>query len=311
MTGAAPRTALVIVNYGSAELIAANYAALGVGSVGARIIVVDNRKSRPDTDAIRELCRAHRWTLLENASNLGFGAASNIGVHAALGDGCDVVILANPDLRMTLPVIAELAAACRTDPDTAVSPIVLQQEGRVWFSGGLVLVDEGRTTTRAGSDSAQAGGWLAGTCVAVHASLWTRAGGFAPEYFLYWEDVDLSWRIAEVGGALRVRPDLTVVHAVGGTQGSEGKSPLYVRYNCRNRLLFAAQHLDAAQQRLWVRTSARYAKNVLLRGGRRSFVRRAVPLLWAATAGTLAGLRELRTAAVHAPGRLSQAAPRP
>jgi hypothetical protein len=34
---------------------------------------------------------------------------------------------------------------------------------------------------------------------------------------------------------------------------------------------------------------------VLLRGGRRAFARRAVPLLWAAAGGTLSGLRALRT----------------
>ncbi len=290
------RTALVVVNYASADLIDENYGDLDLASVRAALIVVDNRRSAEDTEAMREVCRRHGWRLIENDENLGFGIATNMGVDAALADGCDVAIMANPDLRLTLPVIEALAESCRTSPDTALSPTVLQDEGRVWFSGGLVLVDEGRTTTKPGSDSAQPGGWLAGTCVAVSAELWRRVGGFSPEYFLYWEDVDLSWRITEAGGSLRVRDDLVAVHSVGATQGSGGKSPVYVRYNCRNRLIFAARHLDRERQRIWARGSIGYAKVMLLRAGRERFAREALPLVWAAVGGTASGLRELRRA---------------
>jgi N-acetylglucosaminyl-diphospho-decaprenol L-rhamnosyltransferase len=291
------RTALVVVNYASAELIEENYGDLELESVGAELVLVDNRKTLRDTEAMRELALRQGWRLIENDENLGFGIASNQGVDAAIAAGADVAILANPDLRLTLPVIRDLADAVRADPSTALSPTVLEEEGRVWFAGGLVLLDEGRTTTRAGSDSAQPGGWLAGTCVAISASLWRKAGGFSSEYFLYWEDVDLSWRITEAGGFLLVRDDLQVVHAVGATQGGGGKSPTYIRYNCRNRLIFAARHLDPERQRVWARRSFHYAKVMILRSGRERFVRQAVPIVWAAVEGTASGLRELRRSA--------------
>ena len=123
----------------------------------------------------------------------------------------------------------------------------------------------------------------------VHEELWQRLGGFDDAYFLYWEDVDLSWRCREVGGRLGVRTDLSVVHSVGGTQRDVGKSPIYVYYNCRNRMVFAAKHLPRRTVVDWLVRSPGYAWRVVQRGGLRDLARRPFPLIWAAFRGTAAG----------------------
>ena len=63
----------------------------------------------------------------------------------------------------------------------------------------------------------------------MHADLWRAVGGFDEDYFLYWEDVDLSLRLLRAGAALEVRHDLEVVHDVGATSHdrAEGKSAVY------------------------------------------------------------------------------------
>lgn len=83
--------------------------------------------------------------------------------------------------------------------------------------------------------------------------------------------------------------DVVAVHSVGGTQQSGGKSPTYVYYNCRNRLLFAGTHLSRHDRRSWAVLSPKYAWAVMGRGGRRALARRAVPLFVAAVRGTMAG----------------------
>jgi len=127
----------------------------------------------------------------------------------------------------------------------------------------------------------------------VHHDLWRTLGGFDARYFLYWEDVDLSWRARRAGADLAVVKDVTVFHDVGGTQkhGQDGsaKSPVYVYYNCRNRLVFAAQHLGRLDRTRWLLTSPRYAWAVLQRGGRRALARSPLRLIWAAVGGTVAG----------------------
>ena len=42
-------------------------------------------------------------------------------------------------------------------------------------------------------------GWLTGACLAVSKRVWQATGGFDPDYFLYWEDVDYSQRAKAVG----------------------------------------------------------------------------------------------------------------
>lgn len=130
----------------------------------------------------------------------------------------------------------------------------------------------------------------------VGRELWEELGGFDEEYFLYWEDVDLSVRATRIGAALIVETGATAVHDEGGTQhGHEQKSDLYYYFNIRNRLLFAARNLPPADIRRWLRSTPAESWQILLRGGRRQFLRRTGP--WrAALRGTRDGRRYARRA---------------
>jgi GT2 family glycosyltransferase len=97
-------------------------------------------------------------------------------------------------------------------------------------------------------------------------AVWDALGGFADAFFLYWEDVDLTYRWKR-RGALVVEPGATVVHAVGATQGSVGKSLGYTYYNARNRMIFAARHLGVAGMWTWLRSSRAYAEELVARSG--------------------------------------------
>ena len=55
-------------------------------------------------------------------------------------------------------------------------------------------------------------GFLSGACLAMPRDTWLRCGGFAEQFFMYHEDVDLSLRLRLAGGRLGVEPAAVVEH---------------------------------------------------------------------------------------------------
>lgn len=281
--------ALVVVNHRSHALLQRNLAAT-VDGLDARVVIVDNRSTDEERDAVQKVTDAHGWDLV-TAANDGFGAGVNRGVARARELGCDVFLVVNPDLELDPATARGLLDAARRDPGALVGPRILRPDGTVWFAGGDLDTATGRTRTRpdlVGPSPA----WLTGACLSLHDELWSRVGGFSDAYFMYWEDIDLSARVRAAGGRLVVEHALTAVHDVGGTQDSAGsrrKSDLYYRHNCRGRLVFAARNLDRAAVRAWALRSVGYARTVVLRGGKRQLLRSPGPL-WAVVRGTAEGL---------------------
>jgi GT2 family glycosyltransferase len=296
MTGVSPPVpalsgvAVVVVNYGSSALLAENLAGTPLGRSGVSVVVVDNRTTDGERRAVRRLSSENGWSLVEMDLNRGFGAGMNAGVRRARETGHHTFLLLNPDATIDVEGLTTLVAQVRADPMTMVSPVIDRPDGTPWFRGARVDVAGGRTRLTDGVGPDVLDPWLAGTCLVVHRDLWDLLGGFDEDYFLYWEDVDISWRCTAVGGRLVVRDDVRAVHSVGGTQGTSGKSPTYYYWNTRNRLLFAAQHLPRRDVVRWALRTPRYARDVLLRGGRRQFLR-PLPPVSAAVRGSMSGLR--------------------
>lgn len=283
------KLALIVVSYGSLELLQANLAECDPRPIADEIVVVDNYTTEADLGATIELAEWMGWNLVTTDRNLGFGAGVNAGVTRARELGCRVFLLLNPDARIEPSAVQELYDECVARPDSMIAPRIFHADGSTWFSGATVLVNQGRTSTRSDSDSSAPGGWLSGACLIVHEQLWDTLGGFDDDYFLYWEDIDLSWRCTEAGGHLIVRNDISAVHSVGGSYQGIGKSPAYVYYNCRNRMLFATKHLSHRQVLSWMLRGPAYAWRVSMRGGRRAFVKRPAAMVGAALRGTFSG----------------------
>ena len=146
----------------------------------------------------------------------------------------------NPDATIDADSVRVLLAASRADPRALIGP-----RSRPERRDDLVLgrrAGPTRTGPRDGRAPTELDGdrtWQTGACFLATIAMWDEVGGFDDDYFMYWEDIDLSWRWRDAGGTLILLADATAVHDAGGTQAGAGKSPLYVYFNCRNRLLFA------------------------------------------------------------------------
>ena len=257
-------------------------------AVIGRVVVVDNPSSVEETSRIRDLCTTNAWSLVELPRNAGFGAGVNAGVARARELDCTRVLALNPDATIDADSVRVLLAASGADPRALIAPRIVRSDGTVWFSGAVL--DPRNGTTRRAREAELAGDrtWQTGACFMATIAMWDEVGGFDDDYFMYWEDIDLSWRWRDAGGTLILLPDATAVHDAGGTQAGAGKSSLYVYFNCRNRLLFARKRFASRYGRRWWPGSIAYAWNVATRGSRRMLAKHPL-LLWSAFRGTLAG----------------------
>ncbi len=60
-------------------------------------------------------------------------------------------------------------------------------------------------------------GWVSGGALMIRRTLFTELGGFDPQFFLYWEDVDLCRRAREAGWRVVLLPQAGVLHQRGGS----------------------------------------------------------------------------------------------
>ena len=92
-----------------------------------------------------------------------------------------------------------------------------------------------------------------GNGMAMRSELGHELGWFDDDFFLYYEDTDLSWRIRARGYAIRYEPTAVLRHVHAASSG-EG-SPLFVFHVDRNRLLMLTKD---ASLRLALKAVLRY-----------------------------------------------------
>jgi GT2 family glycosyltransferase len=122
------KLSVVIVTWNSAADIDACIDSINFGWE-FEVIVVDNASG----DAtVQNLRGHHHLKLVENASNLGYARANNQGIRLATGE---YVLLLNPDTRVELGSLDALSAYLDEHPQIgAVAPQLVSPEGTTQFS---------------------------------------------------------------------------------------------------------------------------------------------------------------------------------
>jgi GT2 family glycosyltransferase len=196
------RLSVIVVTYRSAPALEALLPALERElEAGDELLVVDN-------DGSGAAAAAAGARVLRNAANVGFAAACNQGAAAATGD---LLVFLNPD---AIPQPGFRAAIADGHGFDAWMGLVLDGE-RVNTSGGVTHFTAIAWAGQAGAPVAAVDpaprpvGFLSGACLAIPRARWI---GFAPEFFMYHEDVDLSLRLRLAGARIGVVPDVVVDH---------------------------------------------------------------------------------------------------
>ncbi|MEW6756070.1 MAG: glycosyltransferase family 2 protein [Candidatus Latescibacterota bacterium] len=225
----APDVTVVVVHHRTPRLLEQCLAHLQACPPRARLetLVVDN--ASPDRQVAPAAARFGQVRFHRNARNLGFAAACNQGLRLGQGRSC---LLLNPDVRIDGPAIDGLVELLDRHPEAGVAaPRLTHLDGSLQFScrrfpslravllRGLhlrrlapgavdryLMADWDHATYRAVD-------WVIGACVLVRRAAVEAVGGFDEGFFLYYEDVDLCFRLGQAGWTVLYDPRLTVSHA--------------------------------------------------------------------------------------------------
>ena len=179
------------------------------------LVVVDNDSGDGSAERIRR--EVPGVTVVESGSNLGFAGGCNLGVRHATGE---FVAFINNDARPDAGWVRAAVEAFDADRTVAsVASKVLDWDGRTvdYVDGSLTWFGMGykREVGEPVSDR-----WDAprdvlfgtGAAMFVRADVYEEVGGFDERFFMFYEDVDLGWRLNLLGHRVRYVPGSVAYH---------------------------------------------------------------------------------------------------
>lgn len=228
-----PQISVIIVSYNCLHVLrfALDTLRQAMRNVAAEVIVVDNASA----DGTADFLRGHYpWVRLLEHSNDGFGVANNVGIAAARGR---IIVLLNPDTIVPRTLLADVADHFERHPGSGAMGVrMINGRGRFLRESkrgypsvgaaffkvtGLWKLNRRSATLNAyylGNISEFGQGpvpSLPGAFMAFEASILERTQAFDENYFMYFEDTDLSWRMHNCSTGNIYRGDITIVHFKG------------------------------------------------------------------------------------------------
>lgn len=207
------------------------------------VCVVDNASTDTTIEYIRS--KFPQVKIIQNDYNLGYAAGNNIGFEASKNS--DYIAILNPDTEVDVNWLDELVKPMESNPSIGMttSKILLYNDRNVINTCGIIAHFTGLTFCRGLYESTErysaiesvAG--VSGCSFLIRTSLAKNLGLFDPDFFMYNEDTELSWRVLLAGYEILTVPSSKVYHKY-----KSNISPTKYFYLERNRYLMLLIHYD-------------------------------------------------------------------
>jgi GT2 family glycosyltransferase len=191
--------------------------------INAEIIVIDNNSTDDSCKMMQD--RFPEITLLQNKENVGFSKANNQAVKIATGE---YVCILNPDTAVSEDTFIQcinyaeatpkmgalgiymldgtgnfLPESKRNIPTPTVSLLKLTGFTKKYYANHIEPEARGEVAV------------LAGAFMFLKRNLYNEVGGFDEDYFMYGEDIDLSYKITKAGYKNHYLGNTEILHYKG------------------------------------------------------------------------------------------------
>ena len=220
-----------------------------ITSIDAEIIVVDNDSSDDSCDMVKQ--KFPSVTLISNKENVGFAKANNQGVKIAKGE---YVCILNPDTVIAEDTFIKLLEFAKTKSDIGaigcklidgsgkflpeskrnvpVVKVALQKlfgNGKNYYANHLNENETGKVDV------------LVGAFMFLKRDVYIKVKGFDEDYFMYGEDIDLSYKLLQSGFQNYYFGETTCIHYKGESTAKDKK---YTERFYKAMKLFYKKHFN-------------------------------------------------------------------
>lgn len=240
---------VVILNYNVSHFLQLCISSVlaATKDIDAEIIVVDNKSSDDSCAMVKSVFPGVK--LIENQENWGFSKGNNIGVAEAKGD---YLCILNPDTVVAEDIFVRLLnfvtskqnigiVGCqlidgkgeflpeskRNVPTAKIAFQKMIGYAENYYNLALDKDDCGKTDV------------LVGAFMVIKREVYNKVGGFDEDYFMYGEDIDLSFKMLKAGYNNYYFGEVTIIHFKGE---STLKDKVYARRFYEAMEIFYKKH---------------------------------------------------------------------
>ncbi len=283
------RLSIVIVNYNVRHFLeqALGSVRRALQDIKGEVWVVDNHSVDDSVRMVRE--RFPEVNLIANTNNPGFAVANNQAIRQCSGE---FVLLLNPDTLVEEDTFHRCLTFMDTHPEAgALGVKLIDGSGKYlpeskrgfpspWVAfcktvGLSALFPKSALFNRYYLGHLNAAETheidvLAGCFMFIRRDALNQSGLLDEAFFMYGEDIDLSYRLAETGYKNYYFPETSIIHYKG--ESTKKGSLNYVRTFYQAMIIFAGKHFTGRRASLfifmlhgaiWLRASLTLARNVV------------------------------------------------
>lgn len=249
------KVAIVILNWNGKKLLQQFLPNVIEHSIAfAEVYVADNNSDDDSVEFVRN--NFPDVKIIQNAANGGYAKGYNDCLQHI---DADIFALVNSDIEVSenwLPPIIEQFN--QNEQIAAIQPKILDYKDKTKFeyagaAGGFVDAlgypyCRGRVFQTLEEDNGQYNDnidifWASGACFFIRSEVFKQLNGFDEDYFSHQEEIDLCWRIHNLGLTIKYVGASTVYHVGGATLSNINPKKTYL--NFRNSLFTLLKNLPA------------------------------------------------------------------
>jgi GT2 family glycosyltransferase len=217
------------------------------------LYIVDNRSSDETLELVSKY-QDSRIVAIPNRTNVGVAEGNNIGIRAALNDGCDCVLLINNDTVFGPNLFSALLEGLLQYNCDIIVPKIMQFDDpeTIWYGGGHLskirasAIHYGDGEKDIGQfNAARLVSYSPTCCMLIKKEVFARVGMMDELYFVYCDDTDFCNRAFRSGIKLFYVPSAKLLHKVSSL--TQKQSTFSLMYGTRNRIYYLWKNFSFIQ----------------------------------------------------------------